>query len=730
MNRWAMALAQTPPTLQRLIAATQRVSLPRGCSPAERLQRLRTVLCRRAAVHAVYFSLSDAEQAALQALRHIRRGLAPADLAARFGPIRPLAALRADRTPRTLSERLLLLGWLLPRPAARNHPLRYLLPAELRAWLPAPLPATLDAAPSWQTAPDSAALPTLNAATVILLASAERTLPLRRDGRPAARALHTLRPRLAPLPPAEADALVRWLLPLLIDLGLLAPHGGDVVAAPGARRFLAAPPAERLHTLRAAWVRAPRGEHWLRQLRVSTRGLDWPALRRRLLAWAEALPPTAAADPASGHALLHAALGPLADAHTHGLRPSLRRSPWLPRRAAAVWAAACAGPLAWLGALPASAVAGSDPPAAENSGANWQIDTAGLLHVPRNADPSDLLALAPFARWSHRAAGCEVFTLNRAALAAATSRGHDPARLRALLARWGAILPDALAPSGGMRLLARTVLISDQPEDLVRALRQRSTRRAIEAHLAPGVALVAPGREAALVRTLARAGRAVTAPPPPAIAPPASLTPAEQATLLLACAHYRASPPEGAPPGPRDELLARLRAGLPPALAAATDTALLALRPAASVAPPPPGHHPAPGAPPPLATLLTMLRTAAQRRRAVRLHYQGRDDSTPRERAVRPLRLERHGSWWYLYAYCLQACAERCFRLDRIHHAALLDPRPAADDRPSTATSPSRRQPPARRTLRSAAGPPVSPALRVWLADDQGPGGAGRAIEV
>lgn len=735
MNRWAMALAQTPPTLQRLIAATQRVSLPRGCSPAERLQRLRSALCRRAAVHAVYFSLSEAEQQALQELRHVRRGFAPAQLAARFGPIRPLAALRADRTPRTLSERLLLLGWLLPRPAARNHPPRYLLPAEVRAWLPVPLPALPATAPSWPTMPDPAALPALTAATAILLASAEQPLPLRRDGQPAARALHALQPRLTPLPPAETDALLRWLLPLLIDLGLLAPHGSAVVPAPAARRFLNAPAAERLHMLRAAWVRAPRGERWLRSLRVSTRGLDWPALRRRLLAWAEALPPAAAADPATGYALLHAALGPLADACTHGLRPSLRRSPWLPRRAVAVWAAACAGPLAWLGALPASPAApssGSGPrstlPTPE---ATWQVDPMGMLSVPRTADPGDLLTLAPFARWSHQAGDCDVFTLSRAALAAATSRGHDPARLRALLARRGTALPDALAaalaPSDGMRLLARTVLISDQPEDLARALRQRSTRRAVEAHLAPGVALVAPGREAALTRALARAGRTVAAPPPAASTPPAGFTPAEQAALLLACAHYRACPPAFAPPGPRDELLARLRSGLPPALAAATDAALAALSPAASVAsPPPPDPHPAPAptALPSLASLLATLRVAAQRRRAVTLHYQGRDESTPRARIVRPLRLERHGPWWYLYAYCLQARAERCFRLDRVQYAALLDTRPDVGARPSAATSPSRRQRPARSALHSAADPPdppaVSPVVRIWLVDEQG----------
>lgn len=122
MNRWAAFLAQTPPTLQRLIASSQRISLPRACPPAERLARLRAAICRPAAVRAVYFTLAPAEQQAVQQLRRLQRGLAADDLAVRYGPIRPLAELRADRAPRTISERLLLLGWLLPRPATRNHP--------------------------------------------------------------------------------------------------------------------------------------------------------------------------------------------------------------------------------------------------------------------------------------------------------------------------------------------------------------------------------------------------------------------------------------------------------------------------------------------------------------------------------------------------------------------------------------------------------------------------------
>lgn len=211
MNRWAAFLAQMPPTLQRLVASAQRISLPRGCPPAERLSRLRAALCRPAAVRAVYFTLAPAEQRAVQQLRRLPRGLAAADLAARYGPLRPLAELRADRAPRSLSERLLLLGWLLPRPATRNHPTRYLLPPELRAWLPTPL-AGADARPLPEAAravPDAAAL---RAATAILVAAAAAPLPLRGDARPTAAALRALRPRLVPLPAPEADALCAWLL--------------------------------------------------------------------------------------------------------------------------------------------------------------------------------------------------------------------------------------------------------------------------------------------------------------------------------------------------------------------------------------------------------------------------------------------------------------------------------------------------------------------------------------
>lgn len=47
MQIWARMLADLPPTLQRLIARSQRISLPQSCPASERLRRLRAALYRR-----------------------------------------------------------------------------------------------------------------------------------------------------------------------------------------------------------------------------------------------------------------------------------------------------------------------------------------------------------------------------------------------------------------------------------------------------------------------------------------------------------------------------------------------------------------------------------------------------------------------------------------------------------------------------------------------------------
>ena len=781
MNRWAAALAQSPPTLLRLIAATHRVALPRRCSPAERLARLRAALCRPAALRALYWALEPDAQAALQALRACPGGLRPDALTARFGPIRPLHQVRADPRPRSLSERLLLLGLLLPRPAAPFHPPRFLVPPEVRAWLPAPLPLA-------PPPPDPAASepPVLAATTALLLAAAEGPLPARQDGRLTAAARRALVPRLAPLPPEAAAALLTWTVPLLLALGALARDGAALAPGPAAPRLLALPPAGRLARLRTAWEMDRRPEAWLVALRVRLRGLDAPALRRRLLVWAAHLPPEAAAQPERAYARLAAALGPLADGTTHSLSGPSRRGPWTARRAATVWAAACVGPLRWLGALPAGpqleardgagdggvsprqeygdpeergggrlegpATLARHAPAgghgrngvapAPRAPAPWTWSADGRLHLPRRADLPEALAVAAFGRWEASTPTTLVYRLGPAEVAAAIARGHDPARLATPLALRGGV-PAALAGTlravEGLRLVRRTVLLSADPEDLARAVRRsRAARRALEAQVAPGVAQVAPGRERALARALARAGRGVPAPPEERAAragAPVALTPAERAGLLAAAAFYAAHAPPGAPPPPPAAALAKLRAGLPPALAAAGDRAEAggdgvtlagdggdAGAPATAGMPPP--------RPAALGALRETLRRAVRRREAVRLWYQGARDAAPRERVVRPLRLEEHGPVSYLHAYCLAARAERCFRLDRVTGMAGAALRGApGDDAGAAAAAPGRADdvaaPGARPRRPAAAGraaagrlalgaPPVG-GVRVWL---------------
>ncbi len=757
MNRWASALAQSPPTLLRLIAATHRVSLPRCCPPAERLRRLRAALCRPAALRALYWSLDPDTQAALQSLRACPRGLRPDDLVARFGPLRPLHVLRADPAPRSLSERLLLLGLLLPRPATPFHPPRYLVPPEVRAWLPAPLPP----APH-PPAPADSEPPVLAATTALLLASAERPLPVRNDGRLTAAARRALAARLDPLAPAEAAALAEWTLPLLVALDALARVGATLVPGPAAARLLALAPAARLERLRAAWEGLPGPESWLTALRVRVRGLDAPALRRRLLTWAGYLSPEAAQQPDGGYATLAAALGPLADGTTHSLSGPARRGPWTARRAAAVWTAACQGPLRWLGALPTGHVAAASEPARPGEATReiahlaaavgavalasprapvaadappdttlhfetphaashqrapgdlappsaiqplhskmvsprsaleaWTWSPDGRLHLPRGRDLADALTVAAFGRWEGDTATTLVYRLGPAEVATAINRGHDPARLMALLAQHGgtpAHLAGTLSATGGLRLIRRVVLLSDDPDDLTRALRaSRAARRTVEAQLAPGVALVAPGREAALTRALARTGRALAA-PPPAPEPPAAA--------------------DALPPQPAGEEGSSASAE-PLSHEDGSRSEHLSTPPHLHTSAPP---HPAP-APVSVAETLRVVQATLRRRGVARLYYHGARDAAPRERLVRPLRLETHGPVTYLHAYCLTARAERCFRLDRVVGIERAKADAAHPARPPARAA---RTAPVRSQGRLALAPPPREAgtLRVWL---------------
>jgi|GEM_PF-692142 len=640
MNRWAEYLSEIPPTLHRLIARSQRISLPRGCPPAERLRRVRQALCRSTAVRATYFALSAEAQAALQQLRDEPRGLTPAELTARYGPLRPWSVIADDRAPQSLSEQLVLLGFLLPRPATPRHPTRFLLPPELRAALPRPL-----ALPDLGTAPPPPPPPIVRAAVTILLVCAEQPLPLCTDGSFVIAGLRRLLPRLTPLEAPDATALCQFVLPLLIDLGLLAPHGRAAALAPSGARFLALPPAVQSDQLCSAWLRAPREDAWLRPLLVSMRGIDWPLLRRRLLLWAAALPAGRRLDPTLLFAGLVDALGPLADAQTHGFR-TVDRAPWQPKRAEAVWDAALRGPLTWLGSIawcddepaaPAHCYATGHAHAAitiidadvdthATAAADrapapaWCYGALGEVQLPHEALDADVLRLLPYARWQATDTRSTIYRISARSLAAALRDGHAASVLAALLTRRAGALPPEWSalleqPSARVRVLHTTVILSDEPTVLSRASQARSVRRYLTTRLAPGIALAEPAQAAALVRALERQDLAVEVQGDPALAPPEqAFSPAERALLLASCAAYRAQGSEAVPQAALSALEQRLRVGLATALLPAAPPPDAPARPdPVAAAAPAPAEAPDTSEPMPIASLPLPSPAAAAR---------------------------------------------------------------------------------------------------------------------
>ncbi len=679
MNRWATMLAELPPTLQRLIARHNRVSLPRRHDSAERLARLRAALCRAATVRAVYATLEPEVRDTLEFLRHARGGLRPAEAARKLGPIRPLTELVTDPRPRSIGERLLLLGWLLPRPARPRNPAHLMLPPELRRWLPQPL-ALPDLGLASVLPPHP---PADVAAVAILVAAAAQPLPVRADGRLSRSALARLRPRLVSLT-ADPDSLAAFAWALLCQLGLAATHRSLAAPTIAAQVFLALPPRERIERLRAAWVALPRPDAWATALRVDGRGLDWPLLRRRLLARAAALPAGRRLAAGGLHDALTAALGPLADAQTHGFR-QVSRAPWQPRRARMVWEAALRGPLTWLGVLawvsPDTLFRPDAAPAADEAPAQgWQAVGPDLLQVPHASADADLLQLAPHLSWHSTDADGVIYRLLTAP-SGQMGVGLGPGARADMLRRrvtaappgWPAGVP-AQAPVA--QIAPQMLVSSADPVALDMATRSRSVRRHISARLAPGLATVEPARAATLARALERQGlevKLVASPPPVA---PEELSAGERAALLVACAFYRRHAGPDLPLPPPPDLAERLEAGLPPELRTAVNAALaqlglgLDLGPTATPWEPAVAEVPSTTAPAALSApqarrIERELTQAIGRGQMVMLRYRDAD-GVCLERTVRPIALRQAGGRRYLDAFCLLRGAERSFRLDRI----------------------------------------------------------------
>jgi hypothetical protein len=575
MNVWASMLAQTPALLQRLIARTQRISLGRGCTAEVRAERLRRALCRQATVRAVYATLNPDERAALHYLRAQRGGLSHAALTARYGAIRPLRAMAADPRPQTIAERLLLLGWLLPRPPAPHHPPRYLVPPELRRWLPRPLALpTLGPAPAPQRprALDAAL------AVLLLLAAVQATtpgLPLRADGRLRVGAARLLAQRLG-WPLAQTEAVLAFVLPLLNQMGLVVGHRERLTLLLVGQRWVQRPPAEQLEALRAAWIASPTLDRALLAAMIDTRGIDWPLLRRRLVAWVEQLPQEQLLDPTNLYDQLSASWGPLGDAQTHGFR-TIDRAPWQPRRAAAIWNAALTGPLQWLGYVehasgqPLIVVADVVAWLRQHEPSPWQYSEPGTLVVKPEQLDGALLRLLPYCNWLLAGNDGLRLEITSATLTRALRQGHSLDALQRLLHEQAGLppagwWPTAPAGEGSVQLRHSAVLTVEPPELLARAARQRSVSRYLAQRPAPGIALVEPAHVDALVGALERAALPVAVGPAPTTAPPAELAPGDRAALLLACAFYRRHAPADAPLLLDDVGEQRLAAGLPPAL--------------------------------------------------------------------------------------------------------------------------------------------------------------------
>jgi hypothetical protein len=682
MNYWARMLRDLPAIGQRLIARTQRISLPREANAEERHTRLRQALCHAATVRATYLSLDPDAQAALQDLRTRRGGIRPDELERRYGTVRSWRQLAADPRPRTIAERLILLGWLLFRPATARHPAHYLLPPELRRWLPKPLVLR-----SFGLAPLPPPPLALRATATLLLACAERPLAVRANGMLRRSSLRALARRLPPLDDDETARIASFLLPLLQTMGLVADQRGTCALTPVGQRFLDLPPAEQLARLRQAWISAPLPDAWLTALLIDPVGIDWPLLRRRLCAWAEALPVGVQLDPQALYGALADTFGPLADAHTHGFR-RVDRVPWQPRRAAAVFQAALRGPLHWLGfvAWPSPTfVARCPPPTATRSAmmaTAWRYGVPGEIVIPHAGVDADVVRLVLFARWHAADDATTTYRISGATIAQARGQGWSDTILWELLERragpipaaWRAGLADPPAP---VRIVHAALAIADQPAVLDRALRAGSIKRRVATRLAPGIALVHPEQAGPLARLLQRRQIAVITSAPPASPPPDGFTASECAALLVACAFYRAHAPPGAPLLPHALLEQRLRGALPRRLQAATAQVLAELEALArpqrdsalaseGSAPAPPGQLSA------RADLLPALQRAIATRRMVEMTYYTAERRTWTRRAVRPLTVEQRGDAWYLEAYCAARREERMFRLDRIGSISVL----------------------------------------------------------
>lgn len=667
MNRWAALLRETPVELQRLIARTHRIPLPRGCTADQRLQRLRVALCSAASVRAVYATLDAEMRQALDDLRSRWGGIPAGDLVRHYGEVRALRQMARDPQPRSVAERLIMLGWLLPRPAERQPPRAYLLAPEVRRWLPVSLRCA-----SERVAPSAPLPPALRAAIVLLLACASSPLPARANGMLRKHACRLLEPLLALDSPDDVESLVAFVLPLLYDLGLVSVRRGRCAVTSSAAAFLDAPIEDQIVRLIDAWTRHPNPDRWLQRLRVASAGIDWPTFRRRLVQWVESVPSGRLFQSDYLCAALIDAFGPLADAQTHGFRV-VRRTLWRRRSSMRVLCAALREPLHWLGVVAwhdDAVYRPSERCAPEHA---WQYGAAGEVVVPFGGINADTLHLAQGGCWIGGHLQGLIWRITHRAGASVTRLSQILQRYAGSPPEWWGTLGFDKTPT--LRFVDGVTLVADAPKDLERVLRSRSVRRYIQACLAPGIALARAEDIPALQRALERQGVTVVgrAPVSATPSPPQALSPGDCAALLVACAFYRRYAPTGMLLTIDESLESSLWKMLSPPLRRVVEEACADLDDCSRVAPQQPSDSPLPELLPreempstPLNELIGVLRRAIRRSQTLTIDYDAGGAGRVERRTIRPLELDQRNAIWYLRAYCLRRQAERTFRVDRI----------------------------------------------------------------
>ncbi|NJN19116.1 MAG: WYL domain-containing protein [Oscillochloris sp.] len=386
----------------------------------------------------------------------------------------------------------------------------------------APLVAAAATLANPGSAPEPAFPAALAAAETLLLACAAQPFPVRKRGTLSKPALRRLLPRLEHLSLQPAD-LAAFTWSLLLAQGMVAGHTGRATITPAGTLWLAAPADERLERLRTAWIALPDVDPILAPLLVDRRGIDWPFLRRRLIAWVAALPDGQLIDSTVALDTLISANGPLADAHTHGFR-RVSRTPWGPKRTHAIWHAGLSGPLHWLGyvdylphspndSTPHAVIARIGSLSLPADDRPWQYGDPGEVIVPTAAGGAALGQAVAGMRWMRADTNSTIYRVDpqslaqatRAAVAATTieqvirSRaGDQPPGWR--LSR--ALEPATVEVSAGLVLTA-------PPGVLEQAARARSVRRYITRRLAPGVITIDAADAETLTRVLERQGVAV-----------------------------------------------------------------------------------------------------------------------------------------------------------------------------------------------------------------------------